>query len=64
MGRRFLAGGFHPCGSYRDPKGLPNVKALQSNLDMMTDLGFAKEHAAVDQYLDLSLVKEAASLIN
>jgi hypothetical protein len=31
---------------------------------MMTALGFAKEHVAVDKYLDLSLVKEAASRIN
>jgi len=50
--------------SYRDPKGHPDVKALQSNLDMMTDLGFAKEHVAVDKYLDLSLVQEAASRID
>jgi hypothetical protein len=50
--------------SYRDPRGLPNVEALQSNLDMMTELGFAKERVAVDNYLDLSLVKEAASRID
>jgi NitT/TauT family transport system substrate-binding protein len=50
--------------SYRDPKGLPDVKALQTNLDMLTDLGFVKAHVAVDKYLDLSLVKEAATRIN
>jgi NitT/TauT family transport system substrate-binding protein len=55
---------FTHADSYRDPKGLPDVKALQSNLDMMADLGFAKEHVAVDGYLDLSLVEEAASRIN
>ncbi|HWE72565.1 MAG TPA: ABC transporter substrate-binding protein [Stellaceae bacterium] len=55
---------FTHADSYRDPKGMPDVKALQSNLDMMTDLGFAKEHVPVDKYLDLSLVKEAASRIN
>ena len=55
---------FTHTDSYRDPQGLPDVKALQSNLDMMTDLGFAKEHVAVDRYLDLGLVKEAASRIN
>jgi NitT/TauT family transport system substrate-binding protein len=55
---------FTRADSYRDPKGLPDVKALQSNLDMMTDLGFAKEHVAADKYLDLGLVKEAASRIN
>src|SRR6185437_14543326 len=55
---------FTHADSYRDPKGLPDLKALQSNLDMMTELGFAKEHVPVDKYLDLSLVKEAASRIN
>src|SRR5579863_3592981 len=42
---------FTHADSYRDPQGFPDVKALQSNLDMMTDLGFAKEHVAVDKYL-------------
>ncbi|HXR88115.1 MAG TPA: ABC transporter substrate-binding protein [Stellaceae bacterium] len=55
---------FTHADSYRDPKGLPDLKALQSNLDMMTELGFAKERVAVDKYLDLSLVTEAASRIN
>jgi sulfonate transport system substrate-binding protein len=55
---------FTHADSYRDPKGLPDTKALQSNLDLMTELGFAKEHVAVDKYLDLDLVKEAASRIN
>lgn len=59
-----LGWAFTHADSYRDPQGLPDAKALQSNLDMMTDLGFAKEHVAVDKYLDLSLVKEAASRIN
>lgn len=54
---------FTHADPYRDPKGLPDVKALQSNLGMMADLGFVKEHVAVDRYLDLSLVKEAASRI-
>ncbi len=55
---------FTHTDSYRDPKGLPNVRALQSNLDMMTQLGFVKEHVLVDKYLDISLVDEAASRIN
>jgi hypothetical protein len=29
-----------------------------------TDVGFAKERVPVDKYLDLSLVKEAASRLN
>ena len=47
--------------SYRDPKGLPNVPALQSNLDMLRELGFVKEKVEAATYLDLSLVKEAAA---
>lgn len=45
--------------SYRDPQGLPNVAALQSNVDMMRDLGFVKDKVEVAKYLDLSIVKEA-----
>ena len=47
--------------SYRDVQGIPDTRALQSNLNMMTDLGFIKDHVAVDKYLDLSLVKEAGA---
>jgi NitT/TauT family transport system substrate-binding protein len=50
--------------SYRAPRGLPDLGALQSNLDMLADLGFVKTHVAVDRYLDLSLVKEAAARIH
>ena len=50
--------------SYRDPAGLPAVAALQSNLDMMRDLGFVKEKIEVGKYLDLSLVKEAAQRLH
>ena len=42
---------------------MPDLKALQSNLDMMTDLGFIKDHVAVNNYVDLSLVKEAAARV-
>lgn len=46
--------------SYRDPAGLPAIEALQTNLNMLRDLGFVKERVEVTKYLDLSLVKEAA----
>jgi sulfonate transport system substrate-binding protein len=59
-----LAWAFTHDDSYRDPKGLPDLTALQSNLDMLNDLGFVKTRVAIDRYLDLSLVNEAAARLN
>jgi ABC-type nitrate/sulfonate/bicarbonate transport system substrate-binding protein len=44
---------------YRDPDGLPNLTALQHNLDTQHELGFLKATVAADDYVDLSLIKEA-----
>ena len=46
--------------SFRDPKGLPDLKALQANIDGMRDIGLMKDQVDVEKYADLSLVKEAA----
>jgi NitT/TauT family transport system substrate-binding protein len=46
---------------YRDPDMLPNLEALQKNLDMTTDLGFVKGKVELAKHLDLSIVKEAAA---
>ncbi|MDE2228418.1 MAG: ABC transporter substrate-binding protein [Alphaproteobacteria bacterium] len=46
---------------YRDPNGLPNVPALQRNLDTAQRLGFLKSRLEASKYLDLSLVKAAAA---
>jgi len=46
---------------YRNPNGLPNVDALQRNLDTAQQLGFLKTKLDASKYLDLSLVKEAAA---
>jgi sulfonate transport system substrate-binding protein len=48
---------------YRDPDMLPNLEALQKNLDMTTDLGFVKGKVDLAKYVDLSIVKEAAGRI-
>ena len=48
---------------YRDPNMLPNLEALQKNLDMTTDLGFVKAKVDVAKHVDLSIVKEAAARI-
>jgi sulfonate transport system substrate-binding protein len=46
---------------YRNPDGLPNLAALQRNLDTAQRLGFLKTRLDASHYLDLSLVKEAAT---
>jgi NitT/TauT family transport system substrate-binding protein len=48
---------------YRDPNMLPNLGALQKNLDMTTDLGFVQGKVDVAKYTDLSIVNEAAARI-
>ena len=44
---------------YRDPNGIPNLDALQSNIETVRDLGFIKSSIEVKKYVDLSLVEEA-----
>ena len=45
---------------YRDPKALPNLEALQNNVDLQHQLGFLRAPLEVKKYADLSLVTEAA----
>jgi sulfonate transport system substrate-binding protein len=45
---------------YRDPNVIPNVKALQSNLDVQQELGLLSLKIDVSKYSDLSLALEAA----
>jgi NitT/TauT family transport system substrate-binding protein len=44
---------------YRDPFAMPNVEALQANLDLTRDMGILKEKIDVRKYLDLSFALEA-----
>lgn len=46
--------------TYRDPNLIPNLDALQRNLDMTKDLGFVKKNVDLKKHTDLSLVQEAA----
>jgi NitT/TauT family transport system substrate-binding protein len=46
---------------YRDPNGVPNIDAIQKNVELQKDLGFAKEVIDVRKYTDLSLIQEAAA---
>ncbi len=51
---------FTKTDAYRDPNMLPDLAALQSNVDMTAELGYAKASFNVKQYSDLSMVQEAA----
>ncbi len=46
--------------TYRDPNLLPNLEALQRNVDTTRELGFVKKPIDIKKYADLSLVIEAA----
>ena len=44
----------------RSPDLIPDLKALQSNIDVQRELGFLKGPIEVEKYADLSIVREAA----
>jgi ABC-type nitrate/sulfonate/bicarbonate transport system substrate-binding protein len=44
---------------YKDPHGLPNMAALQANIDLLHELGFFDRSFKVADYADLSLIQEA-----
>src|SRR5262250_2880659 len=46
--------------AYHDPNMLPDLVALQKNVDMTRDLGFVKYAPDVKKHADLSIVEEAA----
>lgn len=46
--------------NYRDPNLMPNLEALQRNIDTTRDLGFIKKKIDIKKYADVSLVQEAA----
>jgi NitT/TauT family transport system substrate-binding protein len=46
--------------NYRNADMLPDLKALQANVDTMKDLGFVKARVDVPAHADLSIVQEAA----
>ena len=51
---------FGPRDQFRDPNGMPNLTALQSNLKQQKEIGFLKDDLDVKKYSDLSMVEEAA----
>src|SRR5215472_1715712 len=46
--------------TYRDPDMLPNLDALQKNVDLTHELGFVKSSFDVKSYSDLNMVQDAA----
>lgn len=50
---------FTKTDAYRDPMMMPNLGALQKNVDMTKELGYANASFDVKAYSDLSMVEEA-----
>ena len=50
--------------TYRDPDLMPNLDALQKNIDETQKLGFIKQKIDIKNYADLSLVKEAIARVD
>jgi NitT/TauT family transport system substrate-binding protein len=50
---------FTKADYYRNPDMLPDLKALQSNVNITKDLGFVKDHIDVEKYADLSIAQDA-----
>jgi NitT/TauT family transport system substrate-binding protein len=48
---------------FRDPQALPNLDALQANIDLQQKLGFLRSQFDVKKHADLSLAEEAAKRI-
>jgi sulfonate transport system substrate-binding protein len=46
--------------AYHDPNMLPDLVALQKNVDMTRDLGFVRSSLDVEKHADLSMLEEAA----
>ena len=44
---------------YRDPDMMPDLVALQRNVDTVADLGIFRSHLDVKKHSDLSLIEEA-----
>ncbi len=49
---------------YHDPNGMPNLSALQDNLQEQKKVGLLKEDIDVKKYTDVSMVEEAAKRLS
>jgi sulfonate transport system substrate-binding protein len=48
---------------YFDRNGMPDMKALQADVDLAADFGFLKEHIDLVKYTDLSIMEDAVKRI-
>jgi len=48
---------------YFDRNGMPDMKALQADVDTAAELGFLKEHVDLAKYTDLSLMQDAVKRV-
>jgi sulfonate transport system substrate-binding protein len=48
---------------YFDRNGMPDMKALQADVDLAADFGFIKEHIDLAKYTDLSIMEEAVKRV-
>ncbi len=55
---------FTKADYYRDPDDLPNLEALQANVDQLVTQGLLPARIDMAAHADLSLVKEAAARVN
>jgi sulfonate transport system substrate-binding protein len=60
---RFAAWLFTGKDYYRNADLLPDLAALQANIDVQRELGFLKGPIDIQKYADLSVVKEAAARV-
>ena len=45
---------------YRNPDGKPDLEALQKSIDLLVQYGFLKQKIEIKNYVDMSLMEEAA----
>ena len=48
---------------YFDRNGMPDMKALQADVDLAADFGFLKEHVDLTKYTDLSIMEDAVKRV-
>jgi NitT/TauT family transport system substrate-binding protein len=48
---------------YRSPRAMPDLEALQANIETQRELGFLNADINVSQYADLSIARDAAARI-
>jgi NitT/TauT family transport system substrate-binding protein len=61
---RFAAWLFERGDYFRDPNMLPNIEALQSNIDLQRQAGFLRGPINIRENVDLSVINEASRRLN